>query len=376
MCRSDRQLDKNHQLRQEAKWLNEQLKELDSAEQRIRFVLQYAEEKKCNAVQMTSFGIQSCLMLDLLHKAGGTSKVPVAWVDTGYLPPETYQFAKEMETRYNLNLQVCKGSLSPDQMEAAYGKLWEDNSDESHRLYNTIRKVEPMQTALRELRASFVLTGLRASQTDHRRSLQFANVDGERLKICPVLDWTDDQVTTYFGDMRLPYHPLYFKGYRTVGDWHSSEPYDPSIHRNERDTRFRGRTQECGLHVGITPTTPTTPEQQQLMLSQSYALDTIAANGFVIYGRPSCRFCRAARKLVNGLSKELEPGVPIIDVEVGKSISKEALQAKLGVAIQTVPQVLYKGNYIGGYDDLVEWGNTNYGCDSSFAEILSTIVVD
>lgn len=371
MCISDRKVEKTQQLRQEASRLNAELEAIASAEQRIQFILQYAHENRRKVVQMTSFGIQSSLMLDLLHKAGGTSSVPVVWVDTGYLPQETYQFAKEMQHRYSLDLQVCRGVISPEEMEATYGKLWEDNSDESHRLYNTIRKIEPMQSALQDLQASIVLAGLRASQTEHRRSLKFVNIDGDRLKICPVLDWTDQQVNSYFAQQGLSYHPLYFQGYRTVGDWHSSEPYDPTIHRNERDTRFRGRTQECGLHVGAT-----TDPHPDISKPPTTAYDNLGANGFVIYGRPTCRFCRAARKLVNGLSKELDPGVPIIDIEVGKSISKEALQKKLGVAIQTVPQVMYKGKHIGGYDDLVEWGNANYGYNSSFAEILSAIVVD
>jgi phosphoadenosine phosphosulfate reductase len=49
----------------------------------------------------------------------------------------------------------------------------------------------------------------------------------------------------------LPYHPLKEKGYATVGDWHSSRPMtDQDEH--ERQTRFQGVKQECGLHVPVT----------------------------------------------------------------------------------------------------------------------------
>ncbi|MEM9809050.1 MAG: phosphoadenosine phosphosulfate reductase, partial [Cyanobacteria bacterium P01_D01_bin.56] len=37
-------------------------------------------------------------------------------------------------------------------------------------------------------------------------------------------------------------------GYTTVGDWHSSRPLTADD-TDERDTRFHGLKQECGLHL-------------------------------------------------------------------------------------------------------------------------------
>ena len=46
----------------------------------------------------------------------------------------------------------------------------------------------------------------------------------------------------------LPYHPLFEQGFATVGDWHSSRAVQAGD-TDERDTRFRGMKQECGLHL-------------------------------------------------------------------------------------------------------------------------------
>ena len=46
---------------------------------------------------------------------------------------------------------------------------------------------------------------------------------------------------------QLPSHPLFSKGYSTVGDWHSSSP--ESIDNEGRTTRFGGMKQECGIHI-------------------------------------------------------------------------------------------------------------------------------
>ncbi|MGB6166734.1 MAG: phosphoadenosine phosphosulfate reductase family protein, partial [Geitlerinemataceae cyanobacterium] len=50
----------------------------------------------------------------------------------------------------------------------------------------------------------------------------------------------------------LPYHPFFDLGYVTVGDWHSSRPL-MATDEHERDTRFGGLKQECGLHLPQTP---------------------------------------------------------------------------------------------------------------------------
>jgi phosphoadenosine phosphosulfate reductase len=50
----------------------------------------------------------------------------------------------------------------------------------------------------------------------------------------------------------LPYHPLFDQGYVSVGDWHSSRPLT-ATDSHERDTRFQGLKQECGLHLPQSP---------------------------------------------------------------------------------------------------------------------------
>ena len=76
-------------------------------------------------VLSTSFGIQSAVMLHLVTQV--VPKIPVVWVDTGYLPVETYRFAEDLTSRLDLNLKVYQSPLSPARMEALYGRLWEQD---------------------------------------------------------------------------------------------------------------------------------------------------------------------------------------------------------------------------------------------------------
>jgi phosphoadenosine phosphosulfate reductase len=200
-------------------------------------------------VMSTSFGIQAAVMLHLATRV--LPDIPVIWVDTGYLPPATYRFAEKLIQDLNLNIQVYQSPMSPARMEAIHGRLWQQSEVESLNRYDQLRKVEPMQRALRDLGATAWLAGLRAEQTQHRQTLSIVEQQGTLYKVLPILNWSTADIHAYLQDHNLPYHPLKEKGYATVGDWHSSRPMtDQDEH--ERQTRFQGMKQECGLHLPAT----------------------------------------------------------------------------------------------------------------------------
>ena len=195
----------------------------------------------------TSFGIQSAVLLHMLSQVPGGSSVPVIWVDTGYLPPETYHYSEQLRERLKIRLVVTQSPMSPARMEALQGRLWETGSLSDLETYHRIRKVEPLEEALETLKVSCWASGVRRGQTDHRRSMTWLDPIRDRLSLRPLLDWTHRDVYYYMQDNDLPQHPLFDQGYSTVGDWHSSGPDGGDS--SGRDTRFGGLKQECGIHV-------------------------------------------------------------------------------------------------------------------------------
>ncbi|MCT0219262.1 phosphoadenylyl-sulfate reductase [Synechococcus sp. CS-1329] len=191
----------------------------------------------------TSFGIQSAV---LLHMASRLSeRIPVLWVDTGYLPPETYLYADRLCTALNLNLKVVQADLSAARMEALYGRLWESGRVEDLQTYHRLRKVEPLDRLFQQLGVHCWASGVRGGQTDHRGAM--APLDGVRGRwsLRPLLSWDPRQVFYYMENHALPQHPLFEQGYSSVGDWHSSRPDDG----DGRASRFGGLKQECGIHL-------------------------------------------------------------------------------------------------------------------------------
>lgn len=193
----------------------------------------------------TSFGLQAAVMLHLIHKHA--PKIPVIFIDTGFLFPETYQYAEQLTSKLNLDLRVYQPMISAARMEALWGKLWENSGDGSDR-YGLMTKIEPMNRALQETGADVWLSGLRRSQSQTRVDRPFVEQQKKTLKIYPILDWADAQVDLYFHQNDLPRHPLADKGYVTMGDWHSTRPVGDGDGDAEA-TRFNGEKFECGLHL-------------------------------------------------------------------------------------------------------------------------------
>lgn len=208
-------------------------------------VIQWASaEFGSSLVLSSSFGADSALMLHLVTRV--VPDIPVVFVDTGYLFPETYRFANELRERLNLNLKVTSPLMTSARQEALYGKQWEQGELGVKR-YLAMNKVEPMQRALKELNARAWIAGLRGSQTGHRSALSKVGLQDGRVKIHPILDWTREQVDDYLKTHDLPRHPLYAEGYRSLGDVHSTIPVNPGD--DERSGRFLGAKSECGLHL-------------------------------------------------------------------------------------------------------------------------------
>jgi phosphoadenosine phosphosulfate reductase len=170
----------------------------------------------------------------------------VILIDTGYLFPETYRFADELSERLGLNLKVYRPALGVAWMEARLGRLWEKGvAGIDH--YNRLRKVEPMQRALDELGARTWIAGLRRAQASTRHGIDYLELRDGRWKFHPLADWSDRDIFEYLRRHALPYHPLWERGYVSIGDVHTTRPLQEGM--RDEDTRFFGLKRECGLHA-------------------------------------------------------------------------------------------------------------------------------
>ncbi|MGD9896033.1 MAG: phosphoadenylyl-sulfate reductase [Candidatus Methylacidiphilaceae bacterium] len=217
------------------------------AEERVQWALARFGER---VVLSSSFGIQAAVLLHLATRL--RPGIPVIFVDTGYLFPETYRYADLLAERLDLRLHVAQAPLSAAWFEARHGRLWENGVEGLNR-YNELRKVEPMRRALEELKATCWLVGLRRAQAKTRADLPVLQWRDGVAKVHPIVDWSDERVEEYLSRWGLPRHPLASQGYVSVGDVPTSRPWEEGMLPEE--TRFFGWKRECGLHLPAPPRT-------------------------------------------------------------------------------------------------------------------------
>ena len=83
-----------------------------TAEERVRWAV---ENFGAGLVMTTSFGIQAAVMLHLVTRV--VPDIPVIFIDTGYLFPETYRFADELVRRLALNLRIYNPAMTAARQE-------------------------------------------------------------------------------------------------------------------------------------------------------------------------------------------------------------------------------------------------------------------
>ncbi|WP_343190198.1 phosphoadenylyl-sulfate reductase [Buchnera aphidicola (Mollitrichosiphum nigrofasciatum)] len=196
-----------------------------------------------NFVLTSSFGVQSAVLLHLMTTQ--KPKIPVILIDTGYLFPETYKFIDILHSRLCLNLHVFNANISSSWQKVRYGELW-NMGLEGINLYNNINKIQPMNKSFSKFSVRTWFAGLRIQQSSTRAKLSYLSLQKNIFKFLPILDWSNLHIHKYLKKHNLPYHPLWDKGYVSVGDVHTTRKYIPG--ESEENTRFFGLKRECGLH--------------------------------------------------------------------------------------------------------------------------------
>jgi phosphoadenylyl-sulfate reductase (thioredoxin) len=110
-----------------------------------------------------------------------------------------------------------------------------------------IRKVRPLDRKLRELKAWAV--GLRRSQNEERGDVLKVDLDAKPVKISPLADWSREQVDDYIRQNDVPMHPLYARGYTSIG----CDPCTRAVEAGEPERAGRwwweqDAGKECGIH--------------------------------------------------------------------------------------------------------------------------------
>jgi phosphoadenosine phosphosulfate reductase len=190
---------------------------------------------------VSSFGADSSVLLHMVSEVD--KQLPVYFLETGKHFPETLHYVETLKTHLGLtNVRW----LRPDAADIARfdpkGELWETDPDSCCH----IRKTEPLDAEIAQF-AGWV-TGRKRHQTAERGVLpHFELTSDDRIKVNPLAYFSEADVNAYKIAHRLPEHPLFVKGYKSIG----CAPCTTIVAEGEdpRAGRWRGLNKtECGIH--------------------------------------------------------------------------------------------------------------------------------
>ena len=192
---------------------------------------------------VSSFGADSAV---LLHMAAAIRKdVPVLFVETGWLFPETLRYAEDLsawlglkDVRWLHPQQDVLAAKDPKRLRWSYDP---DGCCD-------IRKVEPLDRALEGF--DLWVSGRKSHQNRARAQLELFEKQDRRLKLNPLHDWSSARLLAYAAVHKLPPHPLVADGYPSIG----CSPCTSRVQAGEdpRAGRWRGWDKsECGIHKAV-----------------------------------------------------------------------------------------------------------------------------
>ena len=203
-----------------------------------------------NFAVVTSFQKEGMVLVDMATRLD--PKLRVITIDTGRMPEETYGMMEAVRERYGVNVEILTpNAAESSRMVTLHGPNLFRKSAPLRKLCCEVRKVRPLAGKMSEFSAFAV--GLRRGQSDERSSVEKVAIDGPRLKLSPLAEWSTAQVEAYLAQHNVPVHPLYAKGYATIGCGPCTRAIEPGeALRAGRWWWENEGDKECGLHV--TPT--------------------------------------------------------------------------------------------------------------------------
>jgi phosphoadenosine phosphosulfate reductase len=191
----------------------------------------------------TSFGAESAVLLHLVTRV--KPDIPVLFTDTGFHFPETLAHRDLLTAKLGLNLKVLKPEIPHEQFLAKHGRLYERDPDACC----AVNKIAPFEKALSGFQAW--ITGIRRDQAVTRKDARpIEEYRGKLVKLNPLLGWNGKMLWDYAKKHDLPYHPLWSKGYLSIGC--SPETCTRPVQAGEdvRAGRWSGTGKvECGIQT-------------------------------------------------------------------------------------------------------------------------------
>lgn len=244
---------------------------LDAKENIAKIVIEDALKRFKRPTVVWSAGKDSTVVLDLVLKVCkriGMSNPPALFIDHGQHYDETMKMLADISSRWKFKLlyarneDVLKNAGKNNRIRIS--SLSKKNQEEARRIGftgaefeygleteigNHLLKTVAMNDAIERYRFDALFTGVRWDENEARSIEVFISprVNPGHVRVQPILTFTERNIWEYIFKYKLPIHPLYRQGYRSIdGKFDSKKTSDmPAWEQDLENTKERaGRSQD------------------------------------------------------------------------------------------------------------------------------------
>ncbi len=219
-----------------------------------------------------SAGKDSTVVLNLVKEVfeSKNMKIPPAiLIDHGQHYDETYKMVNDISKEWNFKVLYAKNSdfiskvkdnkvLIDDLNDENKNELKKINFDFNKKYIeysldtlegNHLLKTVPFNDIIRKYRFDALYTGVRWDENDARSIETFVSprYNPDHFRVQPVILFTERDIWNYMFENKLPVHPLYYQGYRSIDGKYDSKKIDdkPAWEQDLENTEERaGRAQD------------------------------------------------------------------------------------------------------------------------------------
>ena len=194
---------------------------------------------------LSSMQKTGCAVCHMLGELG--LNIPVLFVDTGVLFPETYATRDRIAAAYGLDVRTLAPAETMEQQTARRGVLY--LTPEGQAECCGLRKSDPLVAVAGDYDA--MISSLRRSDGGPRGRTPVLSPDPETntLRVNPLVTMSDDALNAYLEEHAIPTNPLHEQGYATIGCNRCTTPVLPGEPKRAGRWRHLGPwSQYCGIN--------------------------------------------------------------------------------------------------------------------------------
>lgn len=217
-----------------------------TAEQALRLSVQHFGRNRIALA--SSLGAEDQVLTDMLASIEPSTRIFT--LDTGRQFQETYDTMQASTARYGIHYETYAPEATDiAELISADGPNLFYKSVEKRQACCEVRKMKPLRKVLNTVDAW--ICGLRREQSVTRTGVELISWDVQFsvYKICPLFDWSEEQVWEYIRTHNVPYNVLYDRGFRSIGCAPCTRAVEPG--EDIRAGRWWWESpehKECGLH--------------------------------------------------------------------------------------------------------------------------------